>query len=254
MSTDRNTPLLAALVVAAGLIGGWVAVTLGSPDASSEPQASLPATTYSNADWSDTSESVDTLTRSVEALQVEMDLLRADLDRGLRSAPKDAEIPAGSSRRVLAAPPSESPAPAEVDVAQVNAILDQREERESAERRERAAERSQGRIDRQMNQWRDTLGLNDAQTHDMGLILAEASSKRSEMFSELRNSGDWDRDAMRSSMTSMQEQTNTSLAGILNSTQMDTYLFEQENQRGGWGGWGGGRSGRGGRGGGDQPF
>jgi hypothetical protein len=85
----------------------------------------------------------------------------------------------------------------------------------------------------------------------MGLILAEASSNRTEMFRELRDSGDWDRDAMRNSMTSMQEQTNTSLEGILSSTQMDTYLSEQESQRGNWGG---GRGGRGGRGGGDQPF
>ena len=251
MSTDRNTPLLAALVVAGGLIGGWVAVTLGSPDSSGESQASLPAATTNNAAWSDTSESVDKLTRSVEALQVEMDLLRADLDRGLRSTPKDAGGPAGASRRELAAPPSPSSAPAEVSAAQLNALLDQREERETAQRRERDAERRQDRIDRQMDEWRDTLGLNDAQTHDMGLILAEASSNRTEMFRELRDSGDWDRDAMRNSMTSMQEQTNTSLEGILSSTQMESYLSEQESQRGNWGG---GRGGRGGRGGGDQPF
>ncbi len=247
MATDKNTPLLAAGVVIGGIIGGWFGSTLGVAESSGEEHAAAPASQSLNEEDQET---MERMSRYLESLQVEMDLLRADFDRSEREAPSMAANTSGG-RREVGAPPAifSGPAP-EVSEEQLSAMLDRRDAEKEAERRTRDDQRRKERIDRRMERYQESLGLSDAQTYDMGQIIAEADAARSNLFSEMRESGNWDRELIREQATAMNEKTNTALSGILSTTQMDSYLAEQENSRG----FGGGRDrgNRGGRGSGEQ--
>jgi hypothetical protein len=146
-----------------------------------------------------------------------------------------------------------APAPGAIDPNTLEPILDQamsdfleeREAQQAAERRQREEERRQERLDRQMERLQEQLGLTDAQAH----VLNEADLKRNEFFQSLRESGEFDRDAMRDFMTRAQEETNIALGGILTVEQLASFNETAgQGMRGMFGGPGGGRTG-GGRGG-----
>jgi uncharacterized membrane protein YgcG len=144
------------------------------------------------------------------------------------------------------------PTPPEIR-AELNALLEEREVAQTRERAAREEERRQERLDRQMTEWQEKLGLNDAQALQMRDILADSSRKRSELFTEMREGGGFDREYIREQMQVMRDSTNDALSNVLFPDQFSTYQEESENSRG-FGGRGGRGSGGSGGSGGGRPF
>lgn len=118
----------------------------------------------------------------------------------------------------------------------VSSFLDEREEGKAQERREQEAERRAQRVERRIERYAERLGLNDYQSQEMGRLMTEADEKRTAYFVELRESGDFDRTAVREAMHEMSAGTNDALAQLLDSDQMAEYEAMQSEGRGGWGG------------------
>jgi hypothetical protein len=251
MSQASTTPVLLLGLVAGlvgGLLGGMVMSGPSAADPAVEQSAAAPspaARTDADADLpapagplgSDPAD-LRPLNERLAAVEHELALLQGQV---------------AGRRRVDQA----APAPGAIDPNTLEPILDQamsdfleeREAQQAAERRQREEERRQERLDRQMERLQEQLGLTDAQAHDMQQVLNEADLKRNEFFQSLRESGEFDRDAMRDFMTRAQEETNIALGGILTVEQLASFNETAgQGMRGMFGGPGGGRTG-GGRGG-----
>ncbi|MDP6849595.1 MAG: hypothetical protein QGH51_04780 [Planctomycetota bacterium] len=243
---NQSSPLVLVLVaILGGVFGAWFVNTVGQPVA---PESSLSADLPALAGEA----SEDNLAQSVSALQVEVDLLRNQLESRKPLAPAHAPVtPMGDiqDRGPSAGLP---PTPPEIR-AELNALLEEREVAQTRERAAREEERRQERLDRQMTEWQEKLGLNDAQALQMRDILADSSRKRSELFTEMREGGGFDREYIREQMQVMRDSTNDALSNVLFPDQFSTYQEESENSRG-FGGRGGRGSGGSGGSGGGRPF
>ena len=131
---------------------------------------------------------------------------------------------------------------------QINAVIEQRENRQSMERDQARAERRAEANARRVERMAEELGLSPQQTDQFATIVDDAATERSEYFSEIRENG-WeniDRDEMRSTMETMREDEYSALEGVLTPEQLTQY--QESNSNSGWGGGRGGSTG-GGRGG-----
>ncbi|MCH2111547.1 MAG: hypothetical protein MK213_01710 [Planctomycetes bacterium] len=242
---SESTPILILVSVIAGGIGGALGSSFGdNPEAA--PQTSLTA----EAPTALEDPRVNRLSTDLAQLQIDLDVMRSEMAKASQ-ARSEAPIAATTTAPT---PASNAAFGGDIDAA-VNAVLEQREAAKKQEEDARDAERRAQRSQRQVDRWKEELGLTDAQAHDMGLILAAQEDKTRDMMREMRDSGVVDRDTMREMWTEMRESTNTALSGILTTDQMSQY--EDSSSRGGWGSWGRGGSDRGGRGGGrggNEPF
>lgn len=257
-----NTAWIPALLVGAvaGVAGGMVAGTLVSEPPTVGPvevrQAGPAAGAVGKevqqpdpaAGYGEPIPDMGPLADRVAGLERELALLRSEVAgrRRLDQPPPAVNLDPGALEPIL-------------DEA-MGAFLDERQAQEEAERRAREEQRRQERLSRQMERWQEQLGLSDAQAADMQTILTEAETKRNAFFEEARESGNFDREAMRSSMTRFQEELNVALGGILTTDQFAAYQESTAGNpfgaMGGFGGrggdrfgGGGGRPGGGGRGG-----
>ncbi|MDP7245268.1 MAG: hypothetical protein QF389_01645 [Planctomycetota bacterium] len=243
---NQSSPLVLVLVaVLGGVFGAWFVTTTGQPVPEASVSVALPTLPGEAPE--------DDLAQSVSALQVEVDLLRNQLEnrRTLAVAPPPEAMNVGSDHPGAL---SGMPPPPSAMRAEFNALMEERELNRTQERETRDQERRESRLDRQMQDWQEKLGLNDAQAVQMRDILADSSLKRSELFSEMRDGGNFDREYMREQMQVMRDTTNDALSNVLFPDQFTTYQEESSSSRW-WGGGGqGGGGGRGGQGGGGRPF
>ena len=129
---------------------------------------------------------------------------------------------------------------------QINAVIEQRENQQSMERDQDRAERRAEQLERRVERMAEELGLNSSQTEQFAKITGDASEKRNEFFSDMREGG-WgsvDRDEIRSQMETMRDEEISQLEGVLTPEQMTQY--QESNSRGMFGNTGGGGGGRGG--------
>ncbi len=119
------------------------------------------------------------------------------------------------------------------------------QEREEAERRAEREQRDIDRVIERMDGYAETLGLDAVQKKSMQEVLIDENSKRSSMFAEMRE-GNLGRDEIRSTMSSLRDETTAALGNILTPTQLESYS-DMASDRFRWGG-DSGRGGRGGRG------
>ncbi|MCH2101180.1 MAG: hypothetical protein MK209_04605 [Planctomycetes bacterium] len=126
--------------------------------------------------------------------------------------------------------------------AYVDNLEKQKEEERELEREERRQEQLARRVDRMAEE----LGLDDYQKGEMNKVLAESEQATRDYFAQMRESGEWDRDAMRTGMADLNDKTDQALGAFLTPDQLDKY---QESNSGFSRFFVGGRDGGGGRGG-----
>lgn len=130
----------------------------------------------------------------------------------------------------------------------VAAVIEQREADEEAERDARRQERQKEQIDRRAQSLAEELGLDAGQTTQLASAMLESSEARNAMFREMRETGVWDRDAMRTGMEEIRAAETAKLEVFMTPTQVEQYNA-QASDFGGWGRRGGGST-QGGRNGG----
>ena len=131
----------------------------------------------------------------------------------------------------------------------VAAVIDQREADERVERDARRQERQKEQIDRRAQSLAEELGLDAGQTTQLASVMFESSEARSAMFREMRESGVWDRDTMRSGMEEIRTAETAKLEVFMTPTQVEQYNAQASD----FGGWGrGGQRGQNGGGSGDR--
>lgn len=141
----------------------------------------------------------------------------------------------------------------EAFVASVGEALDRIRDKEEKERQQKMLEDQAARLEERLTQLRDELGLSQYQVDEMRDVLTTQNQRRNELFA-----GGWqnvDREAMRTGMESIRDDTQKALGAILTPEQLDGYRQSERNSfgrgfggPGGPGGFGGGRGGRGGGG------
>ena len=128
-------------------------------------------------------------------------------------------------------------------------VLDQKEEREEEARRLRREEARVERLTRRMEELTAELGLSPYQQDEMMAILNDEAARRDTLISAMRETGDFDRRAVRESMETLRGETRMSLETVLTPEQLQQYE-DSEGGRGGFRGPRGGRPDSGGGGGG----
>jgi hypothetical protein len=116
---------------------------------------------------------------------------------------------------------------------QVNAVIEQREAALALERTEQRAERQAAALESRVERLAEELGLDAQQTEQFGEIIGETGEKRTAMFLEMRESGDFDRETMRSEMTTMREDEYSQLEGVLTPEQLTQYKDSNSSGFGG---------------------
>lgn len=147
-------------------------------------------------------------------------------------------------------------APSSVAAATVEAVIEQREERERQERDVRRAEEREKRVEDRLAKMQSELGLDMNQMNGMREVYTTRDEKMNEMRASMRQgweTGGMDRTKMREMWTDLRTETDTAIQGVLTPTQFDQYKengYDDFGGRGGRGGGGGGDAGGGGGGGG----
>ena len=133
----------------------------------------------------------------------------------------------------------------------VELTIETLEDQERAERDERRRIEREQRMDRQIADLTEKLGLDPNQSTQMRDLLTNRDLERDQFFQAMRDgSGNMDRDTIRTQMRTWSEDYNLKIQGVLSPQQFESYE-ETNSGRGGWGNWGD-RSDRGGRGGGGR--
>jgi hypothetical protein len=131
--------------------------------------------------------------------------------------------------------------------AYIDNLEKKKEEEREAEREERRVEQLARRVDRLSEE----LGLDTFQKGEMQRVLTESETATRDYFGAMRESGSFDRDAMRQGMADLNQKTTDSLAGFLNPAQLEQYQSSNNGLQRFFGGdaAGGGRGGNRGGGG-----
>ncbi len=172
---------------------------------------------------------------------------------------------AGRAREVVAGAESEDYAQLQQDIADLAAALknpqsaqaaglrnsvrfamEQLREEENAEREREREGRDIARIDERLAELQSKLGLDQVQMKSMREVLLTESTKRTELFQEMRGGG-MDRQTIRAAMGELRDETKASLSNILTPMQLEDYAELDNGGRFGGRGDGGGRGGREGR-------
>ncbi|MFT5122931.1 MAG: ribosomal protein S24E [Kiritimatiellia bacterium] len=131
---------------------------------------------------------------------------------------------------------------------QMGAYEAQKEVEEEARREERRQEEEARREERNQERLvrlKDELQMNDDQTQRLSIAQATFRTSMQTAFQEMRDSGEFNRDAMREKMEGMRDMHNEIVGQFLAQDQLDAYV-EKNQSSFGFGGPGGDR-GRGGR-------
>ena len=236
--------LFAAL--AAGVVGAVIGGNLGSPattDQSNEAVHEIAAIT-------------DRMEQLLEGQEVLADRLSRLEARPMASSnprrapvapPETPAMPAELERLAASLSDETAPLPANF-TARVGEAMEEVRELERQEEAARREERNEERMERRLVELQESLGLSNGQVLSLGNVLRDDRTARTELFTEIRESGDWG--SMREASQALREDRNAALAGVLTPSQLEQYKETEESNDRGWGGGrGGGRGGSGGRGG-----
>lgn len=250
-------------ILAVALLGGFAAGTVGgmlfSPstaDPSNEPLLAAAEGGGDSSELVDKYRSLEARNASLEATVESLELQVQSLAnrREAIASPAEVSVPENDTKYASA---EAVPYTLEEEMrfrAYVDNLEKQKEEERQLEREERRQEQLVRRVDRMAEE----MGLDDYQKGEMVKVLAESEQATRDYFAKMRESGDWDRDAMRAGMADLNEKTNQALGAFLNADQMTKYqesntgfnrFFGGGGRGGGDGARDGGRDGGGGRGG-----
>ena len=239
-----NQLLQTFLIFVTGILGGLVGSTLlssGDSDA-----ASSTSTVASSEVDVDLGKQLDSMQMQLDNMERQLEVQNgtilsmkdrvssaAEMDRALR----DGRLPGGEEFPLASV--NSMPTGQGFDAA-VDAVIQQREEKEDAERTARREERRVEQLDERVAELTEQLGLDASQTEVLAKALNDSSLARNEYFADMRENGRGDRDEIRARMAEIGEQETEALSASLNSDQMAQYT--ELNSSRGFGGFGGGGS------------
>ncbi len=240
-----------ALILLGGFVGGLVGSTLtGGPAVEIDTPLYMADATQEHRQSEELAQRVQGLEGTLAGMEAALDGLRTELaDR--RREPMAPPVAAEGRRGGRRGGPEAATGFAPEEEERFAAYLDKVEEAKKDERQAQEAERREERMARRMERYTNELGLDGYQSQEMSRIMSEADEKRSTYFTEMRESGSFDRESIRETMHEMQGSVNEQLGQVLTEGQMSDYEAMQEDSRRGWGGGGSGRGGNN-RGGGNE--
>jgi len=215
-------------ILAVALLGGFAAGTVGgmlfSPaagDPSNEPLLASAEGGSESGELNDKYRALEARNASLEATveQLELQVQSLANRREAVVSPEAVEVPDDSSKYASA---EAVPYTLEEEMrfrAFVENLEQQKEEERELEREQRRQEQLVRRVDRMAEE----LGLDDYQKGEMVRVLGESEQATRDYFAQMRESGDWDRDAMRAGMADLNEKTNQALGAFLNPDQLTKY-------------------------------
>lgn len=239
-------------ILAVALLGGFAAGTVGgmlfspsSADPSNEPLLASAEGGGESGDLVDKYRSLEARNASLEATVESLELQVQSLAnrREAIASPAEVSVPEDDAKYASA---EAVPYTLEEEMrfrAYVENLEKQKEEERELEREERRQEQLVRRVDRLA----EDLGLDDYQKGEMVKVLAQSEQATRDYFAKMRESGDWDRDAMRAGMADLNEKTNQALGAFLGPDQLTKYQESNTGFNRFFGGGGrGGDSARGG--------
>ncbi len=241
-----------ALVFVIGLAGGLLGASLMSGSGTTQPAlADSGDGVNAEAGLRTLAERVMLLEREAEAHSLAMEDLNARVISASRRE-TGAALAAGAGS---AATPEEGgvsfadlPTGPGFD-AMVDAAIDRREEVEQSAREAQRAQQREERVQRTLEQLTADLGLDAKQVGVVEQALRESTVAREAFFAEMRDGGNFDRDAARSKMTEIRTTELASVKTVLSADQLEKYSSATDFSRGFGGrndGGGGSGAGRGG--------
>ena len=244
-----------ALVLVAGFAGGVAGSAFFAPPASDAGDGGSSAADQAGlaGDMRDLEERMISVERASEARDLSLSVLEGHYESlaselESRTAPGAGAV--GPDGEPLILDPGSIPTGAGFDAA-VAAVIEQREAAEAEQRRQERAEREAERIEQRAQELAKELGLDSRQAEQLAQVMKESSEKRNEMFTEMRESGNWDREAMREGMAEIRDAEIAELSDVLSAEQLAGYQESASSDRGMMRGMGGGGN-RGGGGGGNN--
>ena len=238
----QTGPLLAVALLggfAAGSVGGMLFSPAGT-EANQEPL--LASADAGSGDQ-------DSLEDKYRALQAQNATLQASLDQ------LEMKVSSIANRREAVSTPVEAVEQADTgrdyaDQAAVPYTLEEEmrfaayvenlEKQKEAEREADRERRRQEQMDRRVDRIAEELGLDDYQKGEMKRVLAESEQTTRDYFAKMRESGEWDRDAVRQGMADLNEKTNQALGSFLTPDQLTKYQESNSGFNRFFGGGGGG--------------
>lgn len=253
-----KTPIQLLLLFVVGLAGGLLGASLfGGGTGNAALADGLDRGEVSTASLLRALESrVMLLEREAEA----NNLAVSELDARVQAATRH-EVPAASAAAVAS---GEGAAPGALDLAStptgpgfdaaVEAAIVRREEAQRQEREAERAQRRDERVQRTVDDLAVELGLDAGQKNSLFAAMKEASTARENFFMAMRDSGNFDREAARKTITEIRDAELAKASAVLNAQQLQRYTevsdAGRDFGRGGPGGGGQGGRNQGGRNGG----
>lgn len=240
---------LVAIAVVGGFVAGALGGTLFSP-AGTDAETPLLSMESSAGDYTDTDYEQRFVELSAQnaALNASIEALRASIRdlEGRRPAMLPPEQDLG--RRPLAAIENPGEPFSAEEEERFGAYLARIEQQKEDEREERRAQQRIERMERRMDRYTEELGLDAYQREQMTNVLTEMDTKMTAYWTEMRESGSFDRNDARAAMEDMRTQSETQLGQFLTTQQLETYSgmntgFGFGRDRGGRGGDRGGDGG-----------
>jgi rubrerythrin len=248
----NNLPLVAAIGLITGIAGASLSsVIFPSPTVEVNPALGTQA---ADVDLSGVMKQFDQITNRLD--EMEMEMAQASVRREVPEADAvDMDDVMDQLKDYMAQlnnPAAAMPPNFENWVKDANDAIDARK---SEERDLARAERDEKRMEDQLSEMSEKLGLNNDQLSSMRTTLTETRAASSELMSDIRENG-WgadSRDLMRDGMTEIRETSAAALQGFLSPSQYETYQSDFANDNNGWGRGGrGGNTGGGNTGGGNR--
>jgi len=232
------------IAIAAGTVAGFLAGSLsplifGPVETKAPALALVPSSRPApeTVQPSPSPERLDALRSQIDVLELRLAVLEAgasDRREPAEEGPGDPLAEAAEERALselasaLQKPGSQLPDTLKLGVEQ--AVQDIRE----AERLERDAQRAEALIDRTETQLASlvtALDLTPVQTDAMRDYITTYEEKRTQLREDARDSGDFN--SIRESMRTLRDESRTSLALILDPTQLELYRETEDDRRGG---------------------
>ena len=193
------------------------------------------------ADNSELDARVDTLQREVDKLVGQLSLMNEQL---AANSGRPLDDPRGGGRRgePLAGGPGGAMGGPAVMMGgasmerEFEAYLQQRDANKTAEREIKRAEQRKERASKQALKAQEKYGLDEYQTSVLEGALLAKDEARSKAFTEMRESGSFDREQMRETMTDIRETELNTLSSAFTAEQMSQYEADTESR--GFGGRG----------------
>lgn len=227
--------------ITGGAVGGLIATTSASNDASSTDSEAM-------VEVAQLRETIENLQSRNEDLIHRLDLLENRPVVSDTSTRVDAdESKAGLSdelapelRDLVASLRSQDRGLPENMVSEIEQVISDIEAKKEAQRREDQKKREAERLEERLTEMAKELGLSPFQVTEMRKTLTSLEEKRDAMRDQMRDgpNGDWEK--MRASFDQLRAETRTELSRFLNGDQLQKYEDNYANRGfGGRGGFGG---------------